>query len=117
MKLAPLYAVPVKEWPNHWPPGIREVWRSKDYLVQVYDDTLCAARITVSTTKMRTGNYVGNISWETLNGIKAAVGFADCDAVELYPREEDVINDANMRHLFVVGTSPLVWREGRGMTR
>lgn len=41
------------------------------------------------------------ISWDALQEIKGAVGYADRDAVEIYPRDADVVNVANMRHLWI----------------
>lgn len=45
-------------------------------------------------------------SWETLQEIKSACGFGHMDAVEVYPRDSDVMNTANARHLYLMD-SPL----------
>ncbi|EOG1815585.1 hypothetical protein ACK3RA_000943 [Enterobacter hormaechei] len=38
---------------------------------------------------------------DALQEIKSAVGYGDRDAVEIYPRDSDVVNVANMRHLWI----------------
>jgi hypothetical protein len=53
-----------------------------------------------------------------LQRLKAECGYADRDAVEVYPRERDVVNVANLRHLWVM-REPLAfaWRGGDRDTR
>jgi len=41
------------------------------------------------------------ITWDELWNAKNALGFADHEAVELYPRVADLVNVANIRHLWV----------------
>ena len=43
----------------------------------------------------------GNITWDELQNIKSNCGFGDMDAIELYPKDKDVINTENWRHLYV----------------
>jgi hypothetical protein len=47
----------------------------------------------------------GSISWDQLQAIKNAVWGADARAVEVYPRQIDLVNSGNFRHL---------WRLGQG---
>ncbi|MGL0761287.1 DUF4222 domain-containing protein [Citrobacter freundii] len=58
------------------------------------------------------GRWKDGISWDALQEIKNAVGYADRDAVEIYPAQKDVVNVANMRHLWIVN-EPLnfAWRK------
>lgn len=42
------------------------------------------------------------ISWDDLQWIKGAAGYRDREAVEVYPRDGDVVNVANMRHLWIL---------------
>jgi hypothetical protein len=43
------------------------------------------------------------------------VGFGAADALEVYPRDGDVVNVANIRHLWVLRDPlPWAWGEGRG---
>jgi hypothetical protein len=45
--------------------------------------------------------------WSDLQRIKNEIAGSDRVAVEIYPREEDVIDEANLRHLFVLGPGEL----------
>lgn len=55
------------------------------------------------------------ITWDELQAIKNACGFADKDAIEFYPAERDVLNSGNVRHLYVSGERlPLVRRNNHG---
>ena len=41
------------------------------------------------------------ITWDELQQIKNECGYRDLDAIEFYPRESDLFNTGNVRHLFV----------------
>jgi hypothetical protein len=79
-----------------------EVWRSCDFLVQIFDG-VGMERISVNRTVIDTTNrrWRDGITWDDLQEIKRQVGRGDKDAVEIFPAEKDVVNVANMRHLFV----------------
>lgn len=85
------------------------VFRSRDYLVQVYvsdgDIRISACRTELDSE----GYWKDGISWEELQRIKNECGFADKCAVEIYPPEADVVNVANMRHLWIY-EPPFMWR-------
>lgn len=52
------------------------------------------------------------VTWDELRAIKNACGFADKDALEFFPRETDVINTGNIRHLYVFDAPlPLIRRK------
>lgn len=42
------------------------------------------------------------IPWDHLQIIKNEVAGEEATAIEVYPRESDLVNEANMRHLWVV---------------
>lgn len=44
------------------------------------------------------------ITWDQLQTIKSELGFGDWYAVEVYPANADLVNDANMRHLWMLET-------------
>lgn len=49
------------------------------------------------------GTDVGKvISWETLQTLKSLAGFGNNDAVEVYPRNQDIVNTANARHIYIM---------------
>lgn len=110
-----LRLVPRNEWPlefQRWP--ILRVWRSRDFLVQEYAEAapvLVRLSVLRTTLDWKSGRWVDGITWDELQGIKAECGYADYDALELYPKAVDVVNVANLRHLWVM-REPVVfaWR-------
>ena len=88
-----------------------KIYRSYIYLVQVYNQN-GARRISINKTHIDdNGNWLQGISWDDLMLIKRLIGYGDFDAVEVYPKDQDVVNVANMRHLFILN-EPLdfIWR-------
>lgn len=111
-----LIPVPEAEWPAS-PPGHRrpvEVYCSRDFLVQVYHER-GAYRLSVCSTRVGTdGRWLDGISWDVLQRLKREAGFGDHWAVEIYPADLDVVNVANMRHLWVLAEAPPYgWRRNR----
>jgi hypothetical protein len=110
-----MQSVPRDDWP-HYPPKLVQVWRSRDYIAQVYDEQPHAyCRISVSRTQTDGMNARWNadgIPWEDLQRIKRELGYGAADAVEVYPADQDVVNVANMRHLWVlIEKLPFAWRK------
>lgn len=96
--------------PDAWPPtapGVQrpiEVWASRAHLVQVYDGA--PARLTVCRTDGR-----GGISWGDLQRLKRECGRGDRWAVEVYPADDDIVDVAPMRHLWLMERAPSwAWR-------
>ncbi len=100
---------------EHWPSSMNrvselpiEVWRSRDFLVQVFrvtDSDLGLRRLSVTRAAFsdeRAGSFGDGITWEDLERLKAECGFGDLWAVEVYPPSDKVVNVANMRHLWVL---------------
>lgn len=109
---AHLVPVPPEDWPEDRPKNLETVWRSAAFLVQVCADTPTLRRVSVMRARVRDdGEWDDQLTWDELMEIKRQVGFGDYDAVEVYPRDIDVVNVANMRHLWVVdGMIPFAWR-------
>lgn len=110
-----------KAWPKQLEPVPREQWpaergdralpielfRSRDYLVQVYAEpgkcSCWVRRLSVCRVTLRAdGHWDENISWDELMRCKREAGYGDWYGVEVYPRERDIVNDANMRHLWLL---------------
>lgn len=65
-----------------------------------------AIRLSVNRTTLGdNGRWVENITWDELQELKRQCGFGDWYAIEVYPRDKDVVNVANMRHLWVLQES------------
>lgn len=88
-----------------------EVWRSKDYLAQIFRDGN-QVRVSINRTHQPNGqDWAEGISWDALQQIKNEIGRGDTWAVELYPADDEVVDDANMRHLWLLDAPPdFGWR-------
>lgn len=117
-----------KGWPErmakvdrlHWPhfpsPNLpAEVWRSKRFLCQVFDDASGFRRLSVSRCEMAAdGDWRDGVTWDELMEVKRQVGCGDHEAVEVYPSDRDVVNVANIRHLWLVPDGmPFTWKDSR----
>jgi hypothetical protein len=91
------------------------VWRSREFLVQAYAapplngievHRLSVCRVTLQSD----GRWDAEITWDDLQRVKREAGFGDWYAVEVYPRDRDVVNVANMRHLWLFADPlPIGW--------
>jgi len=85
------------------------VWESDEYRAVAFQDQ-DAIRLDIQRKDEQDG-----ITWDELQTIKNSCGFADKDAVEFYPKQQDVINTANYRHLYIFETPlPLIRRQAQG---
>lgn len=113
-----LQLVPRNEWPlGYQDSKIARVWRSRDFLVQEYMEAApVLVRLSVLRTTMdeKTCRWVDGITWDELQSIKAECGYGNHDAIELYPQDSDVVNVANLRHLWVMREIQMFgWRNSR----
>jgi hypothetical protein len=87
-----------------------EVWRSRDFLVQVFAEKDGVERLTICRTSLDGDDWGDRITWDDLQRLKRECGRGERDAVEIYPADRDVVNVANMRHLWVVPANiPFKW--------
>ena len=106
-----LTRVPVEQWPaemaSHMTLLPLEVWRSRDFLLQVYREGNGYERLSVIRTQLNgSGRWADGIPWEDLQRLKRECGRGDRWAVEVFPADDRVVNVANMRHLFVLQEPP-----------
>ncbi len=78
-------------------------FRSKDFLAQVFglpnSDML---RLTVQRMELnRAGDFIDLITWEDLAWVKRQCGFGECDAVEAFPADADVVGTGGARYIFI----------------
>ena len=71
------------------------IWQSEKFKVYAFKDAN-VIRLDIERKDKQNG-----ITWDELQQIKNDCGFADCDAIEFYPSQKDVINTGNLRHLYV----------------
>lgn len=103
-----LVRVPESEWPQREPKDRPlSVWRSRGFLVQIYNappfgdvavHRLSACRVTIQAD----GKWDAEIGWEELQNLKLQAGYGGWYGVEIYPRGCDLVNIANMRHLWLM---------------
>lgn len=99
------------DWPAYRPERIMEVWRSRDFLLQVFKESDGIERLSICRTQLDGQRWQDGISWDDLQRLKRECGRGDRDAVEIYPADADVVNVANMRHLWVLPIAlPFKWR-------
>lgn len=113
-----LEPVPSETWPAspHGAPIPESVFRSAYFLAQVFREKV-GYRISVqrcSVVGLRDNGepiWAEQISWDDLMGVKRQVGFSGQWAVEVYPPDEDIVNVANMRHLWVIAEPVYGWKK------
>lgn len=89
------------------PESLVAAWRSRDFLVQGFIDNGCLIRLSINRTTLgQNGRWLENITWDELQELKRQAGYGNHYAIEVYPKTSDVVNVANMRHLWVL-ESPL----------
>lgn len=83
---------------------------SRKFAVQLYECPTTEhphmKRLSIHRNKRNRSGWVDGITWDELQQIKSEIGFGDWYAIEIYPRDEDVVNVANIRHLWLL-KSPL----------
>jgi len=107
-----LVKIPMDQWPAdvlEMPHRPTSVFRSRTMLVQVYD-AIGPTRISVSGTVPRSDGEWPELNWEELQRAKAECGLGDFWMVELYPPDADVVNVANMRHLWLIPEPEFGWK-------
>lgn len=102
-----LVVVPPSEWPEHLlnrsGSSPNRAMRSRDFLVQIFYEKKDIVRLSINRTAIgNDGMWLDGITWDQMQAIKAEAGYADCDAVEVFPADKDLVNVANIRHLWVM---------------
>lgn len=102
-----LSLVPQQNWPPAAVGVVSAFWRSRHYFVQRYEERPVNGnpcfRLSINRVAMGAdGRWVDGLSWDELMRCKRECGYGELYAVEVYPRDSDIENDANMRHLWVL---------------
>ncbi|MBD1602439.1 DUF7694 domain-containing protein [Pseudomonas typographi] len=107
-----LHRIPESQWTAEPPPRIIEVWRSRSFLVQVFDEANGYQRMSICRTAHNGQSWADLVTWDELMQLKRECG-RDRDAVEVFPADQDIVNVANMRHLFF-SPEPLTFKWASG---
>lgn len=110
-----LTEIPRERWPLCYREGPSaatlpmRAWESRKYLAQLFDagavpnPPTTMLRLSVSRVTLNNeGKWEEGLEWEELMQIKREIGYGDWYAVEVYPRDRDIVNVANMRHLWIL---------------
>lgn len=106
MKVYPTSLTKVPE--NEWPVAVTEhprtnVWRSRFFLVQEFLHHNDVIRLSINRTEIDArGRWRDDITWDELQRIKSELGYDDRQAIEVFPPDIEVVNVANMRHLWIL---------------
>lgn len=88
-----------------------KAFRNRKFELQIFRER-CGVRLSICRTSIdRKGAWLDGITWDELQHVKNECGYFDRDAIEVYPAQKDIVNVANMRHLWILD-EPLdfVWR-------
>ena len=111
-----LEKVPKGLWPSQ-PENLQEVWRSREFLVMIFDsgDESAVERMSIIRTVIEGNGWKDMITWDEIQKLKGECGRGPKWAVEVFPADGEVVNVANMRHLWIVPECPgFAWRKGGG---
>lgn len=110
---------------EQWGPSFRhstsapiKAWQSRTFMAQLYDvdsrEGRTVMRLSISRCTLKDdGRWDEDISWEELMQVKREVGYGDMYAIEVYPQDDEIVNDANMRHLWLLATPLTIgWFKG-----
>jgi hypothetical protein len=114
---AELVELPESEWPAAREGVARPlaIWRSRHYLAMRYPapsfQGVEVRRLTVNrATLRRDGHWEEQIPWDDLQRCKRETGHGHWYAIEVYPRDRDLVIVANMRHLWLIAEPlPIGW--------
>lgn len=104
------FVVVANESPN---PCFVRAYRNKKFLVQIFNERK-SMRLSINKTELNIEGtaWKDGITWDEIQNIKNQLGFKDFCGLEVYPPENDLVNVANIRHIFIVEKPPLfMWRD------
>lgn len=111
---ATLREVPRDQWPREVP-GVNagevkreRILRSRDFLVQVFSEPNDVIRLTVNRTDWDENlkRFREDISWDALMDLKRQAGYDALWGTEVFPPSTEVVNVANMRHVWLTKEAP-----------
>lgn len=85
------------------PQDIDKIYRSKKYTVIVWN-VPAGKKLSIQRNEWdsHTNRYKDNITWDEIQEIKRKCGFGEQNAIEFYPPDSEVINIANVRHIWIL---------------
>jgi hypothetical protein len=107
-----LQDVPRDQWPLRTPPGLTRALRSREFLVQQCELPGEPIRLSINRSSIGDdGRWKDGITWDQIQRLKREAGFGDRFAIEIFPAEIDLVDIANVRHIWVLDEAPaFAWR-------
>ena len=102
-----LIDIPEGCWPTHQDKLFRAA-RSRDFLVQLFHEDDGVIRMSVTKVELGLGFgqeeriFADGVGWDELQRLKEMAGYGHCMGLEIYPPKDQVVNVANMRHLWIL---------------
>ena len=95
--------------PETFSSKIIESWRSRKFVAVVYEINKNIERISINRTDFNQNHtrWKDGISWDDIQKLKAECGRGHLEAVEVYPADKDIVNVANIRHIWVFKSGSL----------
>ncbi len=107
--------VPRDRWPSMAGLAPFQVFRSRQFCAFLYEENQ-QVRITVNRSELdAAGGWKDGITWEQLQWVKSQVGYGTFWAVEVFPPDSEIVNVANMRHLWIVDQPAFGWRKDQSL--
>lgn len=100
-----LSELPREKWPGNvgLTKGLTRLFMSRQYIVQLFSEEDGPTRLSVEVARFPKKEDDNDcIPWTDLQEIKRLVGFGDNVAVEIFPKEIDVVFETSMRHLWIL---------------
>lgn len=110
MKDQRMRLIPYEQWGHiHADPTRIEVWKNNKWLAQIFRERDGQLRVSVNHVAHKKGIWRDGITWDHLMEVKRQIGHADSYAVEVLPRDRDIMNVANMRHFWILPQPVCGW--------
>lgn len=87
--------------------------RNRYFLVQIFKEPL-AIRLSINRVEINKEGtrWKDGITWDEIQNIKNKLGYSNSCAIEIYPPEEDKVDVANIRHIFIPKDVPgFMWKK------
>lgn len=89
-----------------------KAYRNKCFLITIYKEQF-AIRLSINKIEInkKGTRWQDGITWDEIQNIKNKLGYRDMCALEVYPPEDDKVDVANIRHIFIVKNAPpFMWK-------